>query len=144
MAKESKKSFLNLKIITIDKIFIEKTIKKFYFKEKENGNMTILPKHIDYISCFDDGYISYVDMDNNKYFIAIKQGVLVKTGRDIQISTMEALGNEINLSKLKEIVLQKQQQDINLQQYEKKIIFSLENIEFELLNKMRRIGKNGR
>ena len=144
MTKDNRKSFLNLKIITVDKIFIEKTINKFYFKEKENGNLTILPRHIDYISCFNDGYISYIDIENNKYFIAVKQGVLVKVGRDIQISTMEALGNEINLTKLKEIILQKQKSDDNLKQYEKKIISSLDNIEFELLNKMRRLGQNGR
>ena len=44
---------LNLRIYTPNKLFVDETIKKITVYGNE-GCFTILPKHLDYVSSFDD------------------------------------------------------------------------------------------
>ena len=81
---------LNLRIYTPSQLFLEEVITKISIYGKE-GFYTILPNHIDYVSSFDDGVLVFEKEDKSRIFVGINQGILIKCGREIQISTFNAL-----------------------------------------------------
>lgn len=125
---------LNLKIYTPDKLVLNETILKLSVDGKE-GNFSIMPKHIDYISSFSDGIISYTDTNNAVNFLAVNQGVLVKTGRNIEISTFHvALGTDLKdlKNKVKELALKSEE----IVETDKKINISLKKMEYTMLQRI--------
>ena len=77
---------LNLRIYTPEKLVVDEVIKKISLTGQE-GNYTILPNHIDYLSSFDDSIINFIKDDNEKIYLRLSHGIMVKCGREIQIST---------------------------------------------------------
>lgn len=123
-------SILNLRIYTPDKLFIDETITKITVYGKE-GCFTILPKHIDYISSFDDCILYFEKENKDIVFVGVNQGVLVKSGREIQISTFNAINGGSSLDELKNILR------INIyRDFDKKFKNSLKNIEKDLFKDM--------
>ena len=123
-------SILNLRIYTPDRLFIDETITKITVYGKE-GCFTILPKHIDYISSFDDCILYFEKENKDIVFVGVNQGVLVKSGREIQISTFNAINGGSSLDELKNILR------INIyRDFDKKFKNSLKNIEKDLFKDM--------
>lgn len=123
-------SILNLRIYTPDKLFIDETITKITVYGKE-GCFTILPKHIDYISSFDDCILYFEKENKDIVFVGVNQGILVKSGREIQISTFNAVNGGSSLDELKNILR------INIyRDFDKKFKNSLKNIEKDLFKDM--------
>ena len=124
---------LNLRIYTPSKLFLEEVIKKISVYGKE-GFYTILPNHIDYVSSFENGILVFEKQDGDRVFIGVNQGVLIKCGREIQISTFNAVygGNSIDeLKTVLKTVIEKEEELIDL---DKKLKVSLRNIEINLFN----------
>ena len=132
---------LNLRVYTPNELFIDEVITKISVLGNE-GYYTILPNHIDYVSSFGDGILCFVTQDNKRMFVGVNQGILVKCGREIQISTFNAINGGSSVEELKDIlkdVIKKEEEIIN---FEKKLKISLKNIEFELfkrINSLRRL-----
>lgn len=123
-------SILNLRIYTPDKLFIDETITKITVYGKE-GCFTILPKHIDYVSSLDDCILYFEKENKDIVFVGVNQGILVKSGREIQISTFNAVNGGSSLDELKNILR------INIyRDFDKKFKNSLENIEKDLFKDM--------
>lgn len=125
--------FLNLRIYTPSQLFLEEVIKKVSVYGKE-GLYTILPNHIDYVSSFENGILIFEKQDDSRVFIGVNQGVLIKCGREIQVSTFNAVygGNSIDeLKTVLETVIKKEEELIDL---DKKLKISLRNIEINLFN----------
>ena len=133
------KEFLNLKVYVPDRLFLEETILKVKLIGKE-GSFTILPKHLDYISSFNDGVLMYLDLENNKRYLAINQGILVKVGREVKLSLFHAIeGSDLN--KLKENVKELALKSDELINKDKQLKTSLKNIEFFIFEKLMRLKK---
>lgn len=132
-------SILNLRIYTPDKLFIDETITKITVYGKE-GCFTILPKHIDYVSSFDDCILYFEKENKDVVFIGVNQGILVKSGREIQISTFNAINGGSSLDELKNILR------INIyRDFDKKFKNSLNNIEKDLFKDIgRKYGQTRR
>lgn len=132
-------SILNLRIYTPDKLFIDETITKITVYGKE-GCFTILPKHIDYVSSFDDCILYFEKENKDVVFIGVNQGILVKSGREIQISTFNAINGGSSLDELKNILR------INIyKDFDKKFKNSLNNIEKDLFKDIgRKYGQTRR
>lgn len=77
---------LNLRIYTPEKLAIDEVIKKISLNGRE-GSYTILPNHIDYLSSFGNSMVNFIKDDGEKIYLRLNQGILVKCGREIQIST---------------------------------------------------------
>ena len=120
---------LNLRIYTPNKLFVDETIKKITVYGNE-GCFTILPKHLDYVSSFDDCMLYFTKTNNERVFIGANQGVLVKSGREIQISTFNAVNGGNSIEELKTKLLSA----INTKDVKHKIKNSLENIRKDLFN----------
>ena len=122
-------SILNLRIYTPNKLIIDETIKKLTVYGNE-GSFTILPKHIDYVSSFDDCMLYFTKNDGQVVFVGVNQGILVKSGREIQISTFNAVNGGNSLQELKD----KLRLNIVSEDIKNKIKNSLQNIRKDLFN----------
>lgn len=125
---------LNLRIYTPEKLFLEKEILKITLNGKE-GSFSILPKHVDYISSFDDCIMCYTDTSNKTSFLATNQGIITKIGRNIEISTFHVIvGNSLMELKNNINELSKKSKDIANKNTE--INENLKKMELSILKKI--------
>lgn len=125
---------LNLRIYTPEKLFLEKEILKITLNGKE-GSFSILPKHVDYISSFDDCIMRYTETSNKASFLATNQGIITKIGRNIEISTFHVIiGNSLMELKNNINELSKKSKDIANKNTE--INENLKKMELSILKKI--------
>lgn len=122
---------LNLRIYTPDKLFPEEVITKLSINGKE-GNYTILPNHVDYLSSFNNSNVSFEKQNKEKSYLWLNQGVLVKCGREIQISTFSAINNGNVKLDIKKMVSNTKKDINSLIGFDRKFKNTLKNIEKEI------------
>lgn len=59
--------------------------------ESDHGSFTILPRHADCALLLVPGLFSYESPDGEEVFVAIDDGVLVKSGRDVRVACQRAV-----------------------------------------------------
>ncbi|MDD2839529.1 MAG: F0F1 ATP synthase subunit epsilon [Rickettsiales bacterium] len=124
-------NLIDLKIYSPIEMFLDESIKRLTFQGKE-GFLTILPNHIDYISSFDTNVMNFIDMNNNKKFIALTNGILVKYADKVRLTAYKAiLGN--TLGELREKINQISENENNI---EKEINKNLKQLEYYMLNNL--------
>ncbi len=93
---------MNLKIIELTRTFIDTAVKKVV-AEDVNGFFGLLPRHVDFITSLVPGLLIFSPLEGGLRYVAIEEGVLVKVGRDVLVSTTRAVCST-ELSLLKETV----------------------------------------
>jgi F-type H+-transporting ATPase subunit epsilon len=83
---------MQLKVFMPFAIFAEKTEVLSIVAETRDGSMGILPHRLDCVAMLGAGILSYTSATEGEVFIALDEGVLVKTGSDVLISTRRAVG----------------------------------------------------
>jgi F-type H+-transporting ATPase subunit epsilon len=97
---------MNLKILLPFEVFTERTDVLRIVTETQGGSFGLLPHRLDCAAALSPGILIYeTDLDGEVY-VAVDEGVLVKTGQDVLISVRQALSGT-NLSELRELVEQK-------------------------------------
>lgn len=81
---------MNLKVVLPTRIVVNQTVVKVN-AEAQNGAVTFLPHHIDFVTALVPGLLSFEDDQGNEIFYAIDEGILIKVGSDITISTRHAV-----------------------------------------------------
>lgn len=59
--------------------------------EAPNGSFCLLPHHVDFVSTLVPGILALVTEDGAERFLAVDEGVLVKHGMEVLVSTWNAL-----------------------------------------------------
>jgi len=90
---------INLKILLPEKTFLKKEVKKIV-AEAENGWFCLLPKHVDFTTSLTPGILMLTTPEEKDVFLAIDEGILVKYGEKVIISTRNAIEGE-DLGELK-------------------------------------------
>lgn len=91
-----------LKIMLPEQILVQEEIQKITV-EGQNGYYTLLPKHVDCTVILTAGLISFINKNNTEEFAACDEGVLVKCGKEVLISTRVAFRGD-ELGTLEQIV----------------------------------------
>jgi F-type H+-transporting ATPase subunit epsilon len=95
---------MNLKVLLPFKVFVEKSGVSRIVAETREGSFGILPLRLDCVAALTPGILVYeTDMDG-EIFIAVDEGVLVKTGPDVLVSVRRALSGS-DLARLHDDVL---------------------------------------
>lgn len=82
---------MKLRVLLPTEIFIDEAVIKVS-AEAENGSFCLLPRHIDFVAALVPGLLSFVSAANNKEeFLAIDEGILVKCGPQVMVSTRNAV-----------------------------------------------------
>ncbi|MFZ3382754.1 MAG: F0F1 ATP synthase subunit epsilon [Candidatus Methanoperedens sp.] len=92
---------MKLKIMLPTRVFIDREVTKVV-AEAQNGSFCILPKHIDFVSALVPGILLF-ESNNEEEFLAIDEGILVKWGSDVLVSTRNAVRSK-DLGQLKQTV----------------------------------------
>lgn len=96
---------MNLKVLLPFQVFVEKSDVLRIVAETPQGSFGLLPHRLDCVAALAPGILLYETKADGEVFVAVDEGVLVKSGADVLISVRRALvGKE--LGKLRELVEQ--------------------------------------
>lgn len=96
-------SLMNLKVLLPFQIFAEKTGVARIVAETPTGSFGLLPHRLDCVAALAPGILIYETVAEGEVYIAVDEGVLVKTGLDVRVSVRRALGGT-DLGQLREAV----------------------------------------
>jgi F-type H+-transporting ATPase subunit epsilon len=96
---------MQLKILLPFQVFAEKTGVSRIVAETGEGSFGILPHRLDCVAALAPGILTYETESDGEVFVAVDEGVLVKTGPDVLVSVRRALGGK-DLGQLRSAVEQ--------------------------------------
>lgn len=96
---------MHLKLLLPTEILIDEPVSKV-IAEAENGSFCLLPRHIDFVAALVPGILSFDNADGLENFVVIDQGTLVKCGKQVLVSTLNAVRGT-DLEQLQAIVEQR-------------------------------------
>ncbi|MCR4376421.1 MAG: F0F1 ATP synthase subunit epsilon [Acidobacteria bacterium] len=94
---------MNLKVLLPFQIFAEKTGVSRIVAETRDGSFGLLPRRRDCVAALTPGILIYDSDADGEVFVAVDEGVLVKTGPDVLVSVRRALGGT-DLGQLRDAV----------------------------------------
>ena len=94
---------MTLKILLPFQVFADKTGVSRIVAETADGSFGLLPHRLDCVAALAPGILTYETAADGEVFLAIDEGVLVKTGPDVLVSVRRALGGK-DLGQLREAV----------------------------------------
>ena len=94
---------MNLKVLLPLQIFAEKTGVSRIVAETRDGSFGLLPHRLDCVAALAPGILTYENEAEGEVYVAVDEGVLVKTGLDVLVSVRNAIGGT-DLAKLHEAV----------------------------------------
>lgn len=95
---------MRLKVLLPTEILVDQEVTKV-IAEAENGSFCLLPRHIDFVAALPPGILIFESAEGHEEFIAVDEGTLVKVGREVLVSTRNAVRSS-ELGTLKQIVEQ--------------------------------------
>jgi F-type H+-transporting ATPase subunit epsilon len=125
---------MHLKVLLPFKIFAEKTGVSRIIAETDEGSFGLLPHRLDCVAALVPGILIYEDETDGEVYVAIDQGVLIKTGFNVIISVRNAIGGT-DLSQLHDTV---EREFLKLNEREESVRAVLAKMESGLI---RRLGE---
>ena len=96
-------TLMNLKVLLPFQIFAEKTDVLRIVAETGEGSFGLLPQRLDCVAALSPGILIYETEAEGEVYLAIDEGVLVKTGPDVLVSVRRALAG-MDLAQLRAMV----------------------------------------
>jgi F-type H+-transporting ATPase subunit epsilon len=89
---------MRLTVLLPTEILVDEEVAKVV-AEAQNGSFCLLPRHIDFVAALVPGLLSFLKTaDGIEEFLAVDEGVLVKCGPQVLVSTLQAVrGGELGL-----------------------------------------------
>lgn len=98
-------SSMTLKVLLPFEIFAEERAVAQIVVETAQGSFGLLPQRLDCVAALVPGILSFETEDQGEVFLAVDEGVLVKTGADVTITVRRALRGK-DLARLRDTVEQ--------------------------------------
>jgi F-type H+-transporting ATPase subunit epsilon len=96
-------TLMNLKVLLPFQVFVEKTGVIRVVAETREGSFGLLPHRLDCVAALAPGILIYEDKGEREVYLAVDEGVLIKTGQDVLVSVRNAIAGT-DLSQLREAV----------------------------------------
>jgi len=123
---------MNLKILVPSQVFAEKSGLSRIVAETSDGSFGVLPHRLDCVAVLCPGILVYENDAEGEAYIAIDQGIFIKTGIDVLVSVRNAIvGRE--LGQLRQAV---EQEFLHLNEQEQSLRSSLMKMESGLIRRM--------
>jgi len=107
--------------------------------EAENGWFGLLPKHVDFVTALVPGVLTFEPVGRPEEYLAVDRGVLVKCGREVSVSTRQAVRGT-SLDQLKQQV----ERQFLLQRERERAAKALESkLEADLVRRLLEAEKHG-
>ena len=85
-------TLINLKVLLPFEVFAEKTGVLHIVAETHAGSFGLLPHRLDCVAALAPGILVYETEAEGEVYMAVDEGVLVKTGLDVLVSVRNAIG----------------------------------------------------
>ena len=125
-------TLMNLKVLLPFQIFAEKTGVSRIVAETHEGSFGLLPHRLDCVAALAAGILIYETKIEGETYVAVDEGVLVKTGSDVLVSVRNAIAGT-DLGQLREAV---QREFLHLDEREKNVRSVLAKMEGDLMRRM--------
>jgi F-type H+-transporting ATPase subunit epsilon len=125
-------TLMNLKILLPFQIFAEKADVSRIVAESHEGSFGLLPHRLDCVATLAPGILIFETKSDGETYVAVDEGVLVKTGPDVLVSVRNAIGGT-DLGQLREAV---QREFIHLDEQEKNVRSVLAKMEGDLMRRL--------
>lgn len=81
---------MNLKVLLPTEVLIDEPVTKV-IAEAENGSFCLRPRHTDFAAALLPGILTFVTPEDVEWYVGVADGVLVKSGGDVRVSTRNAV-----------------------------------------------------
>jgi F-type H+-transporting ATPase subunit epsilon len=123
---------MNLKILLPFRIFAEKTGVIRIVAETRAGSFGILPRRLDCVAAIAPGILIYENEIEGEVYLAVDEGVLIKTGLDVLVSVRNAIAGT-DLGTLRESV---EREFLNLDEREQNMRSALAKLESGFIRRL--------
>jgi len=83
---------MHLKVLLPFQVYADKTDVTRIVAETHGGSFGLLPHRLDCVAALSPGILTYETKADGEVFVAVDEGVLVKTGPNVLVSVRRAIG----------------------------------------------------
>ncbi len=123
---------MNLKILLPFRIFADIGGVSRIVADTPAGSFGLLPHRLDCVAALTPGILTYETDDEGEVYVAVDEGVLVKTGPNVLVSVRRASGGT-DLGQLRDAV---EQEFLTLDEHEQSVRSVLAKMESDLIRRM--------
>ncbi len=123
---------MNLKVLLPFRIFAEKTGVTRIVAETRAGSFGILPRRLDCVAALAPGILIYENEIEGEVYLAVDEGVLIKTGLDVLVSVRNAIAGT-DLGTLRDSV---EREFLNLDEREQNVRSALAKMESGFIRRL--------
>lgn len=123
---------MRLKILLPFRVFAEKSAVSRIVLETPGGSFGILPRRLDCVAALEPGILIYENEGGGEVFVAVDEGVLIKTGPEVTVSVRRAMAGA-NLDHLREVV---EEEFLQLDEHERGVRVALAKMESGFIRRM--------
>jgi F-type H+-transporting ATPase subunit epsilon len=123
---------MNLKVLLPFQVFAEKTGVLRIVAETREGSFGLLPHRLDCVAALTPGILIYETPVEGEAYVAVDEGLLVKTGTDVIVSVRRALGGT-DLGHLRDSV---EQEFLTLDEHEQSVRSVMAKLEAGFLRRL--------
>jgi len=124
---------MSLKVLIPFGVFAQiNDVAKIILNTRECGSVCLLPHRLDCVAALSAGLLAYEEEGKNTNYLALDDGVMVKTGTDVLVSSRNAFRGA-NLATLHELV---KKQFLDLSEDEQKSRLTSTKLESVLLSRL--------
>lgn len=84
---------MRLRILLPSEVYVDARAVKI-LAEAANGHFCLEPRHVDFVSLLVPGVLTYLESGGRTWYVAVDEGILVKCGEDVRVSTYKAIQGE--------------------------------------------------
>lgn len=122
---------MQLKILLPYRVFAEKTGVLRIVAETDEGAFGLLPNRLDGVAALSPGILTLETATQGEEYIALDEGILVKTGNQVLISVRNAIGG-VDLSELHKAV---EKEFLSISKEEKNLRSTLAKLEVDFVRR---------
>ena len=123
---------MNLKVLLPFGVFAEKEGVSRIVAETREGSFGLLPQRLDCVLALAPGILTYENASDGEVYVAVDEGVLVKTGPEVLVSVRNVIGGT-NLGQLREAV---EREFLNLDEREQSVRSVLAKMESGFIRRL--------
>ena len=124
-------TLMNLKILLPFQVFAEKADVSRVVAETREGSFGLLPNRLDCAAALVPGILIYETEKEGEVLVAVDEGVLVKSGKEVLVSVRQAIGGT-DLGSLREAV---EKEFLTVDEHEQSVLAVMTKLETGVLRR---------
>lgn len=123
---------MNLKVLLPFQVFADQRGVSRIVAETSAGSFGLLPHRLDCVASLVPGILTYESETEGEVYLAVDEGVLIKTGLDVLVSVRNAIGGT-DLGQLRDVV---EQEFLTLDEHEQSVRSAMAKMESSFIRRV--------